>query len=86
MHNAVQILDRDLQASTDIIPHVPEITLELKYLKLKNVLLRMSRHCDHMRKRLTGVYFLEKKLEKMRDNKPNRKDSYQWSLGVAFIL
>ena len=136
VHNAVQILDRGLQASTDIItesklgllqysdarqwkrllmaplspcdvmschvelftfsqqcsqhclfiPHVPEITLELKYLKLANVLLRMSHHCEHMRKRLTGAYFLEKKLEKMRDNNPNRKDSYQWSLGHIYTI
>ena len=86
VHNAVKILDRDLQASTDVISHVPEITLELKYLRLENVLLRMSCHCEQIRKRLTGAYFLEKKLEKMRDNNPNRKDSYQWSLGHIYTI
>ena len=73
VHNAVQILDRDLQASTDIIPHVPEITLELKYLKLANVLLRMSHHCEHMRKRLTGAYFLEKNWRKWGTTTPTEK-------------
>ena len=64
VYDAVQILDRDLHASTDIIPHVPVITLELKYWTLENVLLRMSCHCEHMRKRLTGAYFLEKNWRK----------------------
>ena len=60
VHTAVKMLERDLQASSDVVKHVPEITLDLKHLKLENVLLRMSRHCEQMRKRLTGAYFLEK--------------------------
>ena len=55
-------------------------------MRLENVLLRMSHHCEQMRKKLTGSYFLEKKLEKMRDNNPNRKDSYQWSLGHIYTI
>ena len=60
VHTAVKMLERDLQSSSDIVKHVPEITLDLKYLKLENVLLWMSCHCEQMRKWLTGAYFLEK--------------------------
>ena len=42
LHTAVQMLERDLLVSNDVVKHVPKMTLELKYLKLEAVLLWMS--------------------------------------------
>ena len=86
VHSAAKHHDSDIKASEDLLQDTPKITLELRYLQLENVLQRMSHHCETMRKRLTGAYFLEKKIEKMHDSNPNKKDSYQWSLGHIYTL
>ena len=64
VHSAAKHLASDIKASEDLLQDTPKITLELRYLQLENVLQRMSHHCETMRKRLTGAYFLEKKIEK----------------------
>ena len=86
VHCTAKHLAADIKASQDLLQDTPKITLELCYLQLENVLQRMFHHCKNMRKRLTGAYFLEKKIEKMQDSNPNKKDSYQWSLGHIYTL
>ena len=65
VHSAAKHLASDIKSSQDLLQDTPKITLELRYLQLENVLQRMSHHCENMRKRLTGAYFLEKKIKKM---------------------
>ena len=86
VHSAAKHLASDIKASEDLLQDTPKITVELRYLQLENVLQRMSHCCETIRKRLTRAYFLEKKIEKMHDSNPNKKDSYQWSLGRIYTL
>lgn len=39
-----------------------------------------------MRKLLTGAYFLEKRLEKMCESNPNKKNSFKYSLGKIYTI
>ena len=79
--SSAQKLESDLSACNKLKKKLISFNLDCHYLHVENVLLRMSRRCEQMCKHLTGAYFVEKKLEKMKDNNPNRKKCFSICTG-----
>ena len=84
--SAAQRLEQDLTSCKKLDKQLHNSNLDCHYLHVENTMLWVSRCCEGMHKWLTGAYLVEKRLEKMRDKNPNRKNAFQFALGKIYTI
>ena len=80
VNEAIKKLEKNLDFLRKISNPVDSSSIHVHSTRLQNVLSRLTKKLGARRKRLTGEYLLEKKLEAIRNKNPKRENALNYPL------
>ena len=86
VNEAIKKLEQNLEYLRKISKLIDSSSIHVHSIRLQNVHSRLTKKLAAMRKRLTGEYLLEKKLESIQDKNPKRENALNYPLVRIMII
>ena len=81
---AQKTLQFEMKLAQELKIKITPQNLHMQKFKMKRLLFRLTKRLEQMRRRLTGEFLVEQRIDKMKERNPDWKDAFEYMLGLIF--